>query len=118
MFRKNTVLRSLTMSAASFLQMLAMSGKPCPVAVLSAEEESLRADLSALQGWEVDAWKAQLPMSTFLLFRPTRFRKGLTPLHMMSDLPTRVTRHLQNRLFARYVVKGESMRSSIGNGSV
>lgn len=56
------------MSAASFLQMLAMSGKPPPVAALSAEEEFLRADLSALQGWEVNAWKAQLPMSTFLLF--------------------------------------------------
>ena len=66
--------------------MLAMSGNPRPAAARSPEEESLIADLSALQGWEVNAWKAHLPMSTFLLFRPARFRKGLTPLHMMADL--------------------------------
>ena len=74
------------MSASSFLQMLALSGNTPASAARSPEEESLLADLSALQGWEVNAWKARQAMSTFLLFRPARFRKGLTPLHMMADL--------------------------------
>ena len=83
---KYNIFRFITMSAASLLQMSTMSGNSRPVAARTPGEESLNADLSALQGWEVNGWKAQLPMSTFLLFRPARFRKGLTPLHMMADL--------------------------------
>ncbi len=40
--------------------MLAMS----PIAARSPEDGPLLADLTALQGWEVNAWKGRLRMST------------------------------------------------------
>ena len=57
-----------------------------PIAARGPEDRSVLADLTALHGQKVNAWKARLPMSTFLLFRPARFWKGLTPLHTMADL--------------------------------